>query len=1402
MQKLCPANHIRWPLFLSLLLIILGLPYILSSQDFQFERIPNELGLSQNLISAIVQDDQGFLWVGTKDGLNRFDGYHFKVFKNDPADSTSISDSYIKSLYIDNQNRMWVGTSGGLNIYDPEQEAFYDVLSKENIRSVVGADIIINNEISDLIQDRNGTFWLATNGSGICRMVVSSDSSQVKVLDLQVIGKKEGLLKDIVKYIIEDKTGELWINMPGCIQRLSYHTKTGAYELSAFSYNDLELNAKWRNKTKMLRHFKNGKWQEETRILGLTKGENGTVWIITPPGIVQWDPSRADFSYYPVAELLANYPVFVNSLEHGFGITNKSNQLWFGGYNGLLVFDVKERAEANTIYPLSLALHTKMDGLPDNFYPTVASMYEDESGVVWIGSLGLGLYKMVPGAQPFLHYPLEQISPSIPSVRAIAETGDGSIWIATTSFRFFRFDRTTGQCDFIKLNRADRPNYEGYIRSVYPDRNGYLWVNNDEGVARLSLEEGSVTGKKVYTVDPSEGGGNVVYDIEQGPDGKIWLITGRKFGWLDQRTQTFHGLPYLSPEIDARSARNFPCIYPHSDATFWLGTLDGLKHFDPLTQQFTTYRNDPNDAYSLSNNTVRCIRADPENPTDILWIGTAGGGLNRFEVKTGKCERFGIEEGLPDNVIYGILDDPEGNLWLSTNQGLCKFNSQTYKVYKYTTADGLQDNEFNTGAYFKSKSGELFFGGLNGFNAFYPENVKESRYQPSVVITDFKLSNQSVDHRQPDAPVNASISQTKAITLSHKEKVLTFEFAALDFTNPEKNEYAYRLLNFEEEWQYVGSQRIATFTNLAPGTYTFQVKGTNHDGVWNEMPTALEITILPPWWRTWWAYIGYLLALISVIILVYRFQLTRQLAQAEAENLRTIDQFKSRFYTNITHEFRTPLTVILGMLEQIQGYQKERSLIRRNSQKLLRLINQMLDLSKLESHKLSLHLVKADIIPYLRYLTESFHSLAEAKEIELVFQPDVQQYVMDFDEDKIQHIIYNLFSNALKFTEAGGTVLFRIKETFEEGEPQLELQIQDTGRGIAADALPYIFDRFYQTGASRSSNYSKGTGVGLALTKELVQLMGGTIAVNSELEKGTTFTVLLPAVSHTHTSVNTNISFDTKMPASQALGDQQPAKQEWLPRKTDADQPLVLIVEDNLGVTIYIETILKENYQTRSAIDGQEGIDKALALVPDLIITDVMMPKKDGFELCEILKRDERTCHIPIVMLTAKATPADRLAGLKTGADAYLMKPFNKEELFVRLEKLLELRRKLQQRYARAADPLTRLSPEGPSLDERFLEKIRQIIDKKIDDADLDINYLCQKVHLSSTQLYRKMKALTGEPPMSFIRKLRLHKAKALLQTTDLNVSEIAYQLGFTDPHYFSRAFKKEFGESPSASRK
>ncbi len=793
-----------------------------------------------------------------------------------------------------------------------------------------------------------------------------------------------------------------------------------------------------------------------------------------------------------------------------------------------------------------------------------------------------------------------------------------------------------------------------------------------------------------------------------------------------------------------------------------------------------------------------------EDAEGNIWITTKGNGLNKYSPETGKFTRYDESHGLQDNSLNRIAIDSEDKIWVTTSKGLSRFDPITETFTNYDQNDGLVSWE--SALYANKETGDIFTGGPKGFHAFNIHELQSPVEQPSPIkIARLSYFNSKTNKMTKVEPKSL---KDRRLTLSHRESIIEADFAILDLFGQSKHSYQYSWVSFGDapEWKPLGNQNRVRLINLEPGEYTFSVKGRNSIGVWNELESPIHLHIQSPWWATTAAYLAYLLVGLSLLVFSYRFQLNRQKVKAEALRFKEINTLKSRLYTNITHEFRTPLTVILGMADQIRGHEKERRLIRRNSNSLLRLINQLLGLSRLESGQMKLHLEQGDFIRYLRYLTESFHSAATEKQIQLSFASEVPVLIMDFDADKAQQIVYNLLSNALKFTPAGGRIDFQLSQGSQEGQPYLEIKVADTGMGISPSELPHIFDRFYQADAS-TTRRGEGAGIGLAFTRELAHFLGWTIAAESKLGAGTTFTLHLPVKKEAGTPIFPESAI-RQNPSPEAMGvtrQPRPASSTSAPATgtpADKEAPILLIIEDNADVTAYITALLQKDYQIETAPDGQQGIDKALALVPDIIITDVMMPEKDGYEVCETLKTDERTSHIPIIMLTAKATEADRLTGLRTGADAYLMKPFNKEELFVRLEKLLELRRKLQARYALAADPLTRLSREKPSLDERFLEKIRQIIEEKIDDADLDIPYLCDKVHLSSTQLYRKMKALTGAPPMGFIRKLRLHKAKALLQTTELNVSEIAYELGFTDPHYFSRAFKKEFGKAPSASRK
>ncbi|MCB0586419.1 MAG: helix-turn-helix domain-containing protein, partial [Phaeodactylibacter sp.] len=682
-------------------------------------------------------------------------------------------------------------------------------------------------------------------------------------------------------------------------------------------------------------------------------------------------------------------------------------------------------------------------------------------------------------------------------------------------------------------------------------------------------------------------------------------------------------------------------------------------------------------------------------------------------------------------------------------------------------------------------------------------------------FTDFRIFNNPVAVGEGEMPLRLPIYKARHIEVQSAQKVISFQFTALNFINPERQAYRFWLAPFHDGWQYNGNKREVTFTNLDPGVYHLRVETAENGYDW--AGTSLALHVLPPWHRTWWAYTLWTMLLAGAVYWLYQFQLNRKLAEAEALRLKELDQAKARLYANITHEFRTPLTIILGMVREVKEdpahwFNEGLKLIHRNGTRLLHLVNQMLDLSKLESGHIPLQPGQADIVNYLKYLTESFHSFADTRDIRLHFLTELHSFTMDFDAEKLRKVVSNLLSNAIKFTPEGGDIYLQLAVEQPEGHSaHLILIVKDNGAGIPAEYLPHIFDRFYSLPTAPLNSPPSGglggagAGIGLALTKELVTVMKGTIAVESKVGAGTKFTVHLPV---TRQAPKASPSPEQGPPIEETAiyfanrAGFQSNQLESTSGQEEKDNPLLLIIEDNADVVTYLASFLSGNYRLALAPDGQEGINKAIELVPDLIVSDVMMPRKDGFEVCASVKSDERTCHIPVILLTSKAGEKPMIEGLEHGADAYIAKPFNREELMVRIEKLIDGRRRIQEQYAKK-DYLRKNAGVSPaSLDDVFLEKIAGIIEENLSDENFGLPELCRQAAMSRSQLFRKLKALTGRSTTQFIRSVRLEKARGLLETTTFSISEVSYKTGFTNPNYFSRMFRKEFGMAPSEVRK
>ncbi|MFN0015200.1 MAG: ATP-binding protein [Saprospiraceae bacterium] len=982
----------------------------------------------------------------------------------------------------------------------------------------------------------------------------------------------------------------------------------------------------------------------------------------------------------------------------------------------------------------------------------------------------------------------------------------GNFWIWTREKKMFRYCPSNARLEAMGLFDF----WEHTMGNPFEDREGTIWIPHFYGVTKLVPRRRLFENYLNQPLNALGGapGGKSVGSIVEGEDGAVYLkIPGPAYCRLQPEANTLDpGLRFvklkneaadslarqainrLRPE-DPMQAENLIYYYDAPNHLLWLCLRQskGLYRFDAHNlDQYQYFELTPS---VMTTSAILSYGG-------FIWVGHHDG-LIRYDPKTGSRLHFTTKEGLPHNIIYSILQDGP-MLWIGTHNGLCRFDTRTNETKNYYVEDGLTHNEFNTRSALRASDGKLYFGGLNGLNVFRPADLEAAipRYCPSLYLTRFSkldgLKDSLVSWNNP------TVDGPNQIRLHPADRSVTFEFSINSYVNPAQNRYLYYLDDWESPWSNETRDGRAVYQYLPPGNYVLRVKAADPFGNAAANEIALPIEMPRVWYLRWWAWFFYVAVLLFGGRALYRIRLRQYLEHREALRLQELDEIKTKLYTNITHEFRTPLTIILGMTEQLAGEQKNGTskvkldIIQRNGENLLHLVNQLLDLAKLESGKLSLHLVQADMVQYLRYVAGSFHSFAAYKNIELHFLPHKEQFPMDFDKDRMLHILSNLLSNAVKFTDTGGHIYL---QTAVEGD-RLLIKIKDTGIGIPADKLPQIFDRFYQVDDSQTRQ-GEGTGIGLTLVHEMVQLMGGTISVQSRPGKGSEFIVSLP-VTH-------KAPLAGDMPGVSPLRGhvllQTPPK--LVEETGDSELPLLLTVEDNADVAAYIRSCLNGQFRIIHAANGEEGIEKAQEEVPDLIISDVMMPVKDGFELVQTLKQDARTNHIPIVLLTAKADITSKLEGLERGADAYLSKPFHPKELQLMLRNLLDRQRRLQEKYAGQdfSAPAAQIVEQTADPQTVFLEQATHAILARLDDALFGNEELSRQMTMSESQLNRKIKALTGQTLSLFIRSARLREGRKLLMNTGLTVSEIAYAVGFTDPAYFSRTFSAEFGKAPSETR-
>lgn len=1370
-------------LFYILFIFTSGSLNAFAQDQLTFKHLTINEGLSQNTVFCIMQDKTGFIWVGTEDGLNKYDGYDFTIFKHENNNPKSLSHSQVNTMLQDPKGNFWIGTSDGLNLYNKHTETFTKISTGNN------AEASTSDFISTLFYDSSGNLWIGTFG-GLKRY----DYQTKKVVNFSIKNNGQNIaVSNRVQTIFEDESKTLWVSIGNDLKRIDPATKT-ILSLPI----ELEKNMQLR----------------KGNVRTIKQSKNGALWFGTEgAGLFRYDLGTNQTIHYQ-HDLKNENSLPVNIIRTLFPYS--ANEMWIGTRDGLSILNINTNTFTNYRY-------NPYDAKAIS-HNSIRSIIKDRAGNIWIGTYAGGLNFFSSGGNNFSYLGQQSGARLGLSHRVVSSilADNGALWVGTEG----------GGLNYIDRKRSITKNYtinsiqQNIVKSLAKDKNGNLWIGTFDGLSYLDTKTGRITNYEI-TINDNKPENKQVYALVV-VDSGLWLGTdGRGLKFRDNQgkiTSYFH---------DAKNKNSISgdivlSILKDIDNNLWVGTERGLNYYNAKTNSFTQFLHAKNDKYSIQHNTILSLFNDSKNR---LWVGTEGGGLNYYDRASKKFYPISTSLGLSNAVIHAIREDKSGNLWLSTNKGLSKivfkkfhfpFSKKELTVMNYTVEDGLQSNQFTSGAAEIGANGELFFGGINGLTSFYPDKIVYNTFKPKVVITDFLIKNNPVPIGEENSPLKKPIGETDTITLTYDQAFITFKFAALNFINPEKNQYQYKLKGFyDDDWHIVGNQRTATYTNLDAGTYTFEVKAANNDGVWTDEIKTIRIVVLPPWWKTWWAFTLYILGIGSILYFIYYYlvktsKLTHELdfQHMSHEKDQELAQRKLSFFTNISHEIKTPLTLILAPIDKLISFnegnnktQNQLRLIQRNGERLTRLINQLLDFRKFDSGNMTLQAAEGNIVRFVKEIIMAFESYASHRSIRLKLITDQQRIRLWFDRDKLEKVIYNLLSNALKFTNEGGQVIVRIKLHEQQPDELLVIEIEDNGIGIPPHQIDKIFDQFNHFDDQGVN--SSGTGIGLAFSKGLVELHKGKMQVESTVaspkqDGKTVFSIALPIgrahladdeiIANYKDSENIEGYREAEISAASRLAIEK--RKQHVLSTADKEKLILLVVEDNPEVLDFVSSHFENEFDIHTAANGVIGLEKALELVPDMIISDVMMPEMDGVTLCKKIKTDARTSHVPVILLTARTPLIFNIEGLETGADDYITKPFNLTILEARVWNLLDSRQKLRDRYRKEIT----LQPKNVAItspDEKFLERVMNFIEKNISEPSLSVEELGKEAGMSRVTLYRKIKALTNQTAVEFIRSVRLKRAAQLLEQNKLNVNEVAYMVGFLDIDYFRRCFKEEFGFTP-----
>ncbi|WP_439130885.1 hybrid sensor histidine kinase/response regulator transcription factor [Polaribacter sp.] len=1347
------------------------------SQNKTFHQITSKDGLSQSEVYSFLKDSKGFMWFGTIDGLNRFDGYSIKIFNTEKDNLNSLTNNTIRTLLEDNQGRIWIGTDDGLNMYSYISEKVYQIIPV----SLSNQKLIIHS----LLQ--YGNYLYLGTGKGLYRIKLDDFTEQKneKVVLEEIFIENENEKNTAVLNLKSSRFGGFWLQTNKTIRRVI---------AEPLNKNALTLETPVLN--------------ENYNFFDLIEDNANYLWITTTKkGLIRYDLKKKQERIFNKSKSKDG----PSSLKCSSIAIDMDGNIWFGTLdNGLNLIKETEKNKENILFQ-----HIKYNlynpkSINSNL---VRNLYVSDDNILWLGTIGAGINYYNSEQKKFKHYRLQSATGNGSNfIRSIIQKDDNVLWAGTHNNGFYEIDKFTKAIEKKGLGNTS----VFYIKKY---KQNYFFICTGEGLYLVKDID-----NKVVVLDQFST--NATFYIIEGLKDYYWLASFNGLYRLKVENNLIsvdkHYL--LKPNLKAAPANCRVLYYKNEDSTLLVGTEGGGLHVLTLDEKHEVimdkkYKNN-GEKGSISNNYIRSIIKDSFN---TFWIGTYEG-LNRME-KNKISNNYDFiaytkKDGLPSNMINSIVEDNNKHLWIGTNNGLSKFSLTEAVFFNYYESDGIQGNEFSEHTVFSNKNGEIFMGGINGITSFFPNKIQKSKKLPKTTITDFFIDDIRIQPNQKISeiiPLTKGIAISDSITLLPNQNNIGFNFSSMLYPVVKKITYAYKLEGFDKNWQYTKSDtKFVKYTNLDFGKYTFKVKASNEDGIWENKGRSIFIHIQTPFKYSWYAYILYALIIFAALIFYSYYSVIRyntknklQLEKEHNKKVKSLNKLRTQFFINISHDLRTPLTLIKAPLDSIIkennltiGTKEKLLLVKRNVNRLNYLIEQLLDVRRAEKSKLDVQIEMKDIIDFTRKEISHFNYAISKKGLEYTINCPKEKLIVGFDVRMLSKVYFNLFSNAIKYTEKGKIDV--LIEKVNQKDYQIlnnsnfdmfvKVEVTDTGKGISPNQLKKVFKRFYQ----EDTTYGKGYGIGLSHTFQLIEAHFGYIEAESKQNQGTTIRFFIPYSNKFKKETEEII-----------IGEDDIYREDFTDKVTQETEAIrtslktLLIVEDNTDMRIFLKSELKENYNILEAGDGIKGIEIAENNDVDLIISDVMMPNMDGISFCNHIKSKIKTSHIPIILLTAKTDKKSKYEGISIGADDYIPKPFEIEYLALRIRKLLESRELLRKIFQKRNLSLKPSSVTVNSLDEKFIKDLLEALEEAIPESEFSVTSLEDKLGMSHSNFYRKVKSLTGKSGKELLDEMRMKRAKQILiDNKKIRIDEVAYMVGFSNPKYFGKSFKETFGVSPTEMKK